>query len=173
MRQFLLCFLFELYFSSTFRYIFAHFIFLTLTLDKKEVELEEDNLHKKMGEPNQVQNITFSVPNPSSSQWANKTNTHKTNLNNSNMTNDENCLELPMNSEYHNAEKDLVGGKIANYNRSSGMLMDDLHTEAFSFKNKPSNESSINGINCNSTHNQINQRLEGNSSTPKYMFFCN
>ena len=112
-------------------------------------------------------------PNPSSSQWANKTNTHKTNLNNSNMTNDENCLELPMNSEYHNAEKDLVGGKIANYNRSSGMLMDDLHTEAFSFKNKPSNESSINGINCNSTHNQINQRLEGNSSTPKYMFFCN
>ena len=133
---------------------------MTLTVDKKEVDLQEDNLHKKIGEHNQVQNISFSMPNSSSSQWTNKRNTCKTNTN---MKSDENCLELPINSDYHNAEKDIVGGKIANYDRSSGMLMDDLNTDSFSFKSKPSNQSTINSRNCNSSHYSTNHQLEGNS----------
>ena len=141
---------------------------MPLTVDKKEVDLQEDNLHKKIGEHNQVQNISFSMPNSSSSQWINQTNTYKTNTN---MTNDENCLELPINSEYHNAEKDIVGGKIANYNRSSGMMMDDLHTDSFNCKNKPSNQSTINNRNCTSTHYPTNQQLEGNSKILKYKIF--
>ena len=98
------------------------------TVDKKEVDLGEDNLHKKKEDHHQVQNITFSSTS-SSPQWTNKRNAYKSNLIKNEPIIDEDCLELPINRGYNNAEKDLTGGKIANYNRSSGMVMDDLHQD--------------------------------------------
>ena len=137
---------------------FSQFIFLTFTLDKKEVDVEEDNIPNKSEGHNQAQNITLSVPS-SSSLWTNKTNEYRTNLTKNTRKIDENCLELPIDKEYHNAEKDLIGGKIANYNRSSGMMMDDLHTKALNYRNKSSNGPIMNGIVCSSS----NQQIEGTS----------
>ena len=141
---------------------------MTITVDKKEVDLGEDNIHKKKEGHNQEQNITCSMPS-SSSQWTNKTNTYKSNLTQNDRNIDENCLELPINREYHNAENDLVGGKIANYNRSSGMLTDDLHTEALNYKNKLSNGQLMNGIGVNSSKYPLDQQLEG-KNLDKFLF---
>ena len=141
---------------------FAQFIFLTITLDKKEVDVEEDNIPNKSEGHNQAQNITLSVPS-SSSLWANKANEYRTNLTKNTRKIDENCLELPIDKEYHNAEKDLIGGKIANYNRSSGMMMDDLHTKALNYRNKSPNGPIMNGIVCSSSNHPLNQQIEGTS----------
>ena len=135
---------------------------MTITLDKKEVDVGEDNIPNKSEGHNQTQNITLSVPS-SSSLWTNKTNEYKTNLTENTRNIDENCLELPIDKEYHNAEKDLIGGKIANYNRSSGMMMDDLHTKALDYRNKSSNGPIMNGIVCSSSNHPLNQKLEGTS----------
>ena len=151
-----------LIFQCTKRHVFAQFIFLTITLDKKEVDVGEDNIPSKSEGHNQTQNITLSVPS-SSSLWTNKTNEYKTNLTENTRNIDENCLELPIDKEYHNAEKDLIGGKIANYNRSSGMMMDDLHTKALNYRNKSSNGPIMNGIVCSSSNHPLNHQLEGTS----------
>ena len=103
------------------------------TVDKKEVDLGEDNLLKKKEGHHQVQNITFSSTS-SSPQWTNKRNAYKSNLIKNEPIIDEDCLELPINRGCNNAEKDLTGGKIANYNRSSGMMMNDFHQDQESNK---------------------------------------
>ena len=102
--------------------IFESFIFLTLTVDDKEVAIEEAK--DKSERSNRLQNHTFSMGNTSSSPWASKPNSFTDNSLNSDMCNKEQYLEMQRNvaSDNRRTVQELTGGKIANYNRSSGMI---------------------------------------------------
>ena len=104
--------------------MFEHFIFLTLMVDDKEVELEEAMIQKGDEGSNRLQNPNTSMCRTTSPKWASKPNTFKGNSINSNISNKEQYLELQRNegNVNHSTVQELTGGKIANYNRSSGMI---------------------------------------------------
>ena len=136
--------------------IFGNFIFLTLMVDDKEVVSEEDIVQKENEGPNRLQNHKFSMHNKNSPQCTSNSNTFKGTTVNSIMSNKEQYLELERNvaSENQNTVQERTGGKIANYNRSSGMI----------------ENVSINPYHCNLSSNQGNtNRL--NAASPRLQQF--
>ena len=134
--------------------MFEHFIFLTLMVDDKEVELEEEIIQKGNEGPNRFQNHNTSLCRATTPQWTNKPNTFKGNSINSSLSNKEQFLELHghQGSVNHSTVHELTGGKIANYNRSSGMIdssaIDPYHCHI------SSNSESTNRLNSASLRNQ-------------------
>ena len=134
--------------------MFEHFIFLTLMVDDKEVELEEAIIQKRDEGSSRLQNHNTSICRTTSPQWTSKTNTFNGNSINTNIFNKEQYLELQRNEANvnHSTVQELTGGKIANYNRSSGMI-ENLSIDPYHC-NLSSNQEDTNRLNSASTRQQ-------------------
>jgi hypothetical protein len=122
-------------------------------VDNKEVELEETIVQRGNEGPSRLQNHNTSMCRTTSPQYTRKLNTVKGNSINSNIMNNEQYFELPRNeaSVNHSTVQEFTGGKIANYNRSSGII-ENL---------------SIDPYHCTSSSNQENTN-RFNSAFPRH-----
>ena len=132
-------------------------------VDDKEVDLEEKKIQKTEEGINRTQNHTYSSCNKTSPQWKTNANTYRNNsMNSNNVATKAPYLELQKNVEdrnHINVQEQLTGGKLANYNRSSGMI-DDLSMDPYPLDSS-SNEINANGKQPNSTRFHLNKQLEG------------
>ena len=131
-------------------------------VDDKEVDLKEDKIQKAKEGLSRTQNHAYSSCNNTSPEWTNTTNTYKGNSTNSNnIVNKEPYLELQKNlgGGNHTKVQELTGGKIANYNRSSGMI-DDLPMGP-DHVGLSSNQINATGHKSNSTRIHLDKQLKG------------
>ena len=130
-------------------------------VDDKEVDLEEDQIQKENNELNRVPSHNLSLGNTSSSQWTNNTNSYKCNPKNSIIASNNSYLELQRtaNSENPSTAQEHTGGKIANYNRSSGII-NNVSLDPYQC-DLTSNQTSINRLNPSCSRNPFEQQNKG------------
>ena len=154
--------------------MFGKFIILTLMLENKEVDLEEDKIAKDLQGLNRSQNHTVSSCKLTPPHYTNKLATCKSNATNitPNICDKESYLDSqrPVANGNHSHIDEFTGGKLANYNRSSEVI-DDFNIVPHRF-DASSNQANSKVHNCDSNEQSFDHHPQGIvNKTKRFKYF--